>query len=119
MELCLRIPIDLWISGGRDRSIARRAFANDLPAAIVWRTAKGSIDRHGRKLFDANQPFLRELLLDGALVQRGLLDRARLAAALTPGRAQQSYEYNELLRQHLCTEVWLRRWSAATTSSVS
>jgi hypothetical protein len=28
-----------------------------------------------------------------------------------------SFEYNDVLYQHLCTEVWLRKWSAATTSS--
>jgi asparagine synthase (glutamine-hydrolysing) len=119
MELCLRIPMYAWISGGRDRAIARRAFACDLPPTIVRRTAKGTVNRHGRMLVETNEAFLREMLLDGLLVQNGLLDRTRLAAFLSPNRAPQSLEYTEVLRQHLCTEVWLRRWSSATTSCAS
>ena len=110
MELCLRIPLDVWISGGRDRAVARRAFATDLPPTIVRRTAKGTINRHGRMLVEANEAFLREVLLEGLLVQKGLLDRARLAAFLSPQRSPHSLEYTEVLRQYLCTEVWLRRW---------
>jgi asparagine synthase (glutamine-hydrolysing) len=119
MELCLRIPMYTWIAGGRDRSIARRAFASDLPSTIVRRTAKGTINRHGRMVVEANEAFLREVLLDGLLVQNGLLDRVRLAAFLSPRRSPQSLEYTEVLRQYLCTEVWLRRWSSATTSCAS
>jgi asparagine synthase (glutamine-hydrolysing) len=117
IELCLRIPTYVWISGGRDRAIARHAFAADLPASIIRRTQKGAIDRHNRKLVDANGAFLREMLLDGQLVSHGLLDRERLESVLTRGSAAMSFEYNEVLRQHLCTEVWLRRWSAITSSS--
>jgi asparagine synthase (glutamine-hydrolysing) len=122
IELCLRIPSYVWSSGGRDRSIARDAFAHELPAAIVRRTRKGAIDRHNRKLMDQNEAFLRETLLDGLLVREGLLDRARLEQFLKRGSTALSFEYNEVLRQHLCTEVWLRRWaaldpSAAATSS--
>jgi len=119
IELCLRIPIYVWISGGVDRSLVRRAFAPDLPAAIIRRTAKGTVNRHARKLVDANESFLRLMLLEGILVQKGLLDRARLAGFLSSSRAHDSRAHFEVLYQHLCTEVWLRRWSAVTTSSGS
>jgi asparagine synthase (glutamine-hydrolysing) len=119
MELCLRIPSYVWISGGRDRAIARRAFANVLPPEIARRTQKGAIDRHNRRLLDRNAAFIREMLLDGMLVNAGLLDREKLALYMSPDTSSTGYEYNEVLRQHLCTEVWLRRWSALTTSSGS
>ncbi len=119
MELCLRIPSYVWISGGRDRAIARRAFANVLPAEIVRRTQKGAIDRHNRRLLDENAAFIREMLLDGLMVNAGLLDREKLALYMSPDVSSAGYEYNEVLRQHLCTEVWLRRWSALTTSAGS
>jgi asparagine synthase (glutamine-hydrolysing) len=109
----------VWIADGRDRSIARRAFAADLPGTIIRRTAKGMINRHGRNIVDAHETFLRELLLDGLMVQNGLLDRGRLATFFARSRSPQTVEHTEVLHQHLCTEVWLRKWSAATTSCAS
>ena len=117
IEQCLRIPSYVWITGGRDRAIARKAFADVLPRAVVRRTQKGLIDRYNRQMLDGNAQFLREMLLDGMLVKAGLLDRARLESCLAAEGSSASFEYNEVLRQHLCTEVWLQRWSAVTTSS--
>jgi asparagine synthase (glutamine-hydrolysing) len=118
IELCLRIPSYLWISDGRDRSLVRRAFASDLPPTIVRRTQKGASARHNLRLMDENAQLLREMLLDGVLVSRGLLDRARLEQMLSRSTAQIGFEYNEVLRQHLCTEVWVRNWSQTTSSFV-
>ena len=117
METCLRIPSYTWITGGRDRSIARRAFTDVLPRAIVRRTQKGLADRFNRRMFDRNAAFLREMLLDGLLVRAGLLDRAKLEELTHVDSTSGGFEYNEVLRRHLCTEIWLRRWSAVTTSS--
>jgi asparagine synthase (glutamine-hydrolysing) len=111
IELSLRIPSYVWITGGRDRAVARRAFADVLPAAIVRRTQKGAIDQHNLSIFDANADYVREMLLDGLLVRQGLLDRERLDRYLTRGASRADFEYNDVLRHHLCTEVWLRRWS--------
>lgn len=117
MELCLRIPSYVWISGGRDRAIARRAFSDALPDVVVRRTQKGAIDRYNRKLLDENVAFVREMLIDGLLVKEGLLDRERLDVCIRADASDPGFEYNDIVRQHLCTEVWLRRWSALTTSS--
>ncbi|HEU4626205.1 MAG TPA: asparagine synthase-related protein [Steroidobacteraceae bacterium] len=114
IELCLRIPSYVWTSGGTDRSVARAAFAQDLPPPIIRRTQKGAIDRHNLRLMHKNQAFLREMLLDGLLVRHGLLDRTRLEEFLGGDSTPPGFEYNEVLRQHLCTEVWLRRWTALT-----
>jgi len=110
IELCLRIPTYVSISGGRDRAIARRAFASDVPAEIIRRRAKGAIDHYSVAVLDNNLPFVRELLLDGLLVREGILDRAKLERHLSRDRSPADFEYNEILHQHLCTEVWLRRW---------
>ena len=114
VELCLRIPSYALIHSGQDRALARRAFANDLPAEIVRRRAKGRADQHVRNLVDANLAFIRELLLDGLLVQRGLLNRASLERYLTRGNSPADYQYSEILQEHVCTESWLRR--ALTTA---
>jgi asparagine synthase (glutamine-hydrolysing) len=110
IELCLQIPSYVWITGGRDRAIARRAFASALPSQIVRRQGKGAIDQANLVICDANETYLREMLLDGELVREGLLDRRRLESYLTRGASRAGYEYNDVLRHHLCTEVWLRRW---------
>lgn len=111
IELCLRIPSYVWITGGRDRAIARRAFADVLPPLIVRRQQKGAVDQHNLMIFDANADYLRDRLLDGLLVKEGLLDRAKLERYLTRGESRAGLEYIDVLRHHLCTEVWLRRWS--------
>jgi asparagine synthase (glutamine-hydrolysing) len=110
IELCLSIPTYVSVSGGRDRAVARRAFANDVPAEIVRRRAKGAIDHYSVAVLDNNLPFVRELLLDGLLVRERILDRASLERHLSREHSPADFEYNEILHQHLCTEVWLRRW---------
>jgi hypothetical protein len=65
---------------------------------------------------DANLDFIRELLLDGLLVQRGYLNRAALERYLTRG-SPSDYQYSEILQEHVCTESWLRR--ALTTASAA
>jgi asparagine synthase (glutamine-hydrolysing) len=108
VELCLRIPTYVLIRSGRDRALARRAFADDLPAEILRRYAKGRADQHSRNILDANLEFVRELLLDGILVRRGLLNRENLELYLTRDRSPADFQYNEILQEHVCTEAWLR-----------
>jgi hypothetical protein len=57
---------------------------------------------------DTNIDFIRELLLDGLLVQRGLLDRSALQRYLTRGSSPADFQYSEILQEHVCTESWLR-----------
>lgn len=116
VELCLRIPSYVLIRGGRDRALARAAFSVDLPAAIVRRHAKGAADRHFRNVLDANLDFVRELLLDGLLVEHGLLDRTRLELYLTRERSPADFEYLAILQEYVCTEAWLRRCSVGARS---
>ncbi|MGK4422636.1 asparagine synthase-related protein, partial [Klebsiella pneumoniae] len=44
VETCLGVPSWLWFEGGRNRVVARRAFAGDLPADVIWRRSKGTPD---------------------------------------------------------------------------
>ena len=119
VELCLRIPTYLLIESGWDRALARRAFERDLPTQIVRRRAKGRVDQHMRNILDANLDFVREMLLDGLLVQHGLLDRRALELYLTRERSPADFQYGEILQEHLCTEAWLRSWITSSCSTAS
>lgn len=109
IELCLRIPTYVLIAGGRDRAIARRAFAGEVPREIIQRRAKGGINQLSARILDANIAFVREMLLDGLLVRERILDRARLEVCLSGERSPADFEYNEILHEHLSIEAWLRR----------
>lgn len=82
VEVCLRIPSWLWCAGGNNRAVARAAFADRLPAAVIARRTKGAFDGFGAALIEANRPLLRDLLLDGALAREGLIARDQVARAL-------------------------------------
>ncbi|WP_420145455.1 asparagine synthase-related protein [Sphingobium sp.] len=84
MEYCLSLPSWLWCKGGKNRSLARQAFARHLPAKITSRTAKGGPDSFSLSLFDHYRATIRACLLDGAMAAEGLLDRAMIESALDP-----------------------------------
>jgi asparagine synthase (glutamine-hydrolysing) len=85
VELCLRMPTYTLTHGGWDRAIARRAFAQDLPRAIVKRRTKGGADDLVREICETNAAYIRECLLYGSLVRQGIVDRDNLAKYLDRG----------------------------------
>jgi asparagine synthase (glutamine-hydrolysing) len=109
IELCLRIPVHILTYGGWDRAIARRAFYSELPREVANRRNKGGIEQHVRQIFTHNAVFMRELLLDGALVKEGIIDRTKLAAALS-GRGSKIHHGQVELLEFMGTEAWLRHW---------
>ncbi len=111
MELCLRIPTYVLTHGGWDRAVARRAFHDELPPEIRNRRHKGGIEEHLRLTLEHNRPLLRELLLDGALVREGIVDRGRLAEVLS-GRATRIAAGSGEILEYAGIEAWLRRSGA-------
>jgi hypothetical protein len=100
------------IHGGVDRAIERGAFVSEIPPQIMQRRHKGCFDIVVRELIETNIDFVRELLLDGALVRERILDKAKLEAFLCGPRGGARTEYNELYVTRICTEAWLRDWQA-------
>jgi asparagine synthase (glutamine-hydrolysing) len=109
LELCLRIPTYILASGAEDRSLARRAFSHDVPANILARRTKGSIEAFIRQTILGNLEFVRTMLLEGVLVRENLLDRRRLELALS-GRPERIAGTPACLFDFLGIEAWARRW---------
>ncbi len=109
LELVLRVPVHVLTLGGWDRAIARRAFYNELPREIANRTNKGGIERHVRDILEHNITFVREILLDGALVREGIVDRRQLLTALS-GKPSKVQAGSAALLDFIATEAWLRCW---------
>ncbi|WP_449474630.1 asparagine synthase-related protein [Sphingobium chungangianum] len=107
VEACLAIPTWLWVRGGHDRAVARNAFGQSLPEAIVTRRTKGSMDAFCARIFDKNRDRLTSFLLDGVLADAGLLDRAMIETYLT-----RPFGNRDSLFYHLLpiadTEAWAR-----------
>lgn len=82
VEACLRIPTWMWCRGARDRALAREAYADCLPAAILTRMEKGTPFGFALQLFEKNRATLREILLEGALARERLLDRDAIETCL-------------------------------------
>lgn len=112
IELCLRLPTYLLTLGGRGRGLVRKAFADELPVEIATRRSKGSMEEHTEDLLRTNSDFVRQILLDGELVRRGMIDRAATEAALSPHAAAPGWELVAELHFCLAAEAWLRRWSS-------
>jgi asparagine synthase (glutamine-hydrolysing) len=108
-ELALRTPTYLLCDGGLDRALERRAFAELVPAEIVKRIGKGGFNVAAQQSVRANLPFLRTLILDGALRKQGWFDDARVEQMLTEAGVTRG-DGTWTIYQLAAAEVWLRRW---------
>ena len=106
IELCFRIPTFVLTRHGWDREMARRAFARELPNQIVWRRSKGGQESYTSRVFSSNLPFMREVLLNGHLVRKGILNRSKLESALSGGPSGAMRGMNKIAK-HLNYEVWM------------
>lgn len=73
VEACLTVPAWMWIAGGRNRSVARAAFADHLPGEVLNRRSKGDFSQYLGAVWRRNKDQMRDYLLDGELQARGLL----------------------------------------------
>lgn len=106
VELCLAIPGWQWVAGGRDRAVAREAFAPRLPDFVVWRRNKGRLETLCATAFIEQRARLRPILLEGRLAREGLLDRERIESYLARDRLAGDYDYFRLL-ELADIELWI------------
>lgn len=109
-EACLAMPSWWHVAGGRDRALARDAFAPALPPGLAARASKGAMSSFYARRMALSLDVLRPYLLDGGLAQAGLLDRSAVAAVLQPEDLIWRGRGLGLLR--VCAvEAWVRRWA--------
>ena len=106
IELCAAMPTYLLTMGGRTRAVAREAFGGDVPAELLARRSKGNPSTFVSDLIAANLADVRETLLDGELIKRGILDRSRLKQALSGNPTDVTP--SEILI-HASTERWVQQ----------
>lgn len=116
IELCLRIPTYVLMSGSTDRTATRKAFEHVLPAEIVGRRSKGGVDNHAVDLLLRNVRFLREFLLDGELTRHQILNRSVVEDVLGGNREGLEIGTNQILNV-LQMEAWLRSWTRSATGT--
>lgn len=110
VELCLSIPTWMWVGGGRDRAVARRAFEDRLPPAILERRSKGTPASFVMHLFESRCSEIEEMLCDGLLASHGLVDRARVHAYLCDPRPVSDARYMQIMGL-VDAESWARSWT--------
>jgi asparagine synthase (glutamine-hydrolysing) len=110
VEVCLQIPTYLLLRGGRERALAREAFAEQVPREILRRHDKGSTIAHAVEMLRRSEPFLRELLLGGILAENNVIDRKELEPFILHG---QPYREEHLLPLLACiaAEVHVRKYA--------
>lgn len=111
VETCLAIPSWQWREGGRDRSLARLAFASDLPPLILDRRVKGTPGRFAALLLDHFRAAIGERLLGGQLAAHRIIDRAALEQVLRGHRPVPDLERIRIL-ELVNAEAWIAHWAA-------
>lgn len=110
VELCLSIPSWCWYEGGVNRSVARAAYAHKLPERILRRASKGRPDSFVLEIFEFHRASLREMLLEGLLRRRGIIDDRAIDSALTSANPTHLQQLRLLEMGN--AEAWARNWEA-------
>lgn len=110
IELCLRTPVYVLTANGWDRSVARTAFAQDVPDTIIRRRTKCVPEEYGKRLVTHNIKFIRELILEGLLAKQQVLDRKKVETTLCGG-ATKDFGYAADILKFASAEAWVRSWS--------
>lgn len=111
LELCLRIPSWLWMRGGRNRAIARDAFAKMLPASVLTRRAKGSLQSLFYRSFSHLRGEILDALMAGTLKSQGIIDASQIEAVLTSDEWRLD-DAQLRISEILALELWLQSWKS-------
>lgn len=110
VEWAMRIPTPILTGGWTDRHLARTAFADRLPAEVVWRRSKGDYTATFEREAAASLPFLRDHLLGGLLRKHDIIDPVLTETLLDRDRLMWGGGAAALTSAAL-VESWLRTWA--------
>lgn len=111
LELCLRIPSWVWMHGGRDRAVARLAFADILPPSVRNRRTKGSLQGLFYRSFDKVRAQMLDLLMTGELRARCIIDADAICLELS-GDNPVSDDTQLRISEMAALELWLQSWKS-------
>ena len=118
LELCVRIPSWLWQRGGRDRAIARDAFAGLVPDSVLRRRVKGSLQSLLYRSFDKLREEMRDRLVSGELVRAGIVDPDAIHNVLS-GDAWMSDVVQLRISEMVALELWVECWRSRSWAASS
>lgn len=110
LETCLRTPSWMAIAGGRNRAVARAAFAHLLPPEILNRRSKGTFVNYSGAAYQRNKADLRHFLLSGLLRERDLLDAGAMERFFDRELPPRDTSFMRLFELSMI-ENWLRHQS--------
>lgn len=109
VELSLRTPAYLFYDGGEDRALERSAFEGIIPDSIVRRFSKGFVNHSVIASVASDLDHIRELVLDGACMRSGILDRETVERLLTPEQLTTGDGLGSVM-DLIAVESWLAGW---------
>lgn len=110
LQACLKVPTWMWISEGRDRYVARKAFSDALPERVLNRRGKGTYANYCGAVYERKKAGMRAFLSDGLLRSRGLLDIVALETFIATSLAPRDMSFMRIF--DLCmVENWARQQS--------
>jgi len=118
VETCLRIPPYVMTAGGKERALARAAFADLVSLDVARRVTKGETTRYFAAVLAANEGWIRDILCGGKLVECGVIDSDALMRALAGGWLQDGMVADGLYAL-IAAECWLRNLEAARERAAS
>lgn len=116
VECCLSIPSWRWCDDGRNRAVARQAFARHLPRIVIERRSKGGFDGFCARLLQINRALIRDMLADGHLARQGLLDREAVDRAIR--NPSPPADTITRLLSLVDVESWVASWSSRSVHPV-
>lgn len=110
LETCLRTPSWMAIAGGRNRAVARAAFADLLPPEVLNRRSKGTFVNYSGAAYQRSKADLRHFLLSGVLRERHLVDAGALERFFDRELPPRDTSFMRLFELSMI-ENWLRHQS--------
>lgn len=111
IELCLNIPTWMWVEGGRNRAVARDAFADSLPPETLARQTKGDLTGLIAGIYRARKSEIESLLMEGRLAREGILDRESVSARMRDADPFRDASFMQLVTL-AAVEYWVQSFDA-------